>query len=143
MTYSLPKISKGFALFVFLFILSGSLKAATYTWQGGASGSWTVTANWNGGVPASSNTSTVLFPSGGSYAVSAVPTVLLGKIDVQGSVSLTPATTNTISLGSVTTAGNLTIATSQILTIGSGLTIAYAGSGTTPVLSNSGTIFSR
>jgi len=107
--------SRGFALSaagVYILAPKFGASAATYTWNGGASGTWDATAsNWSGGSGwGAGTTDSAVFNNSGDAAT------------VNGSVALgnlTFSQSATLSSGTVAMSGTLTVASGATVTLGS------------------------
>ena len=106
-------------IFVVLFV-TNSNALTLKTWTGGSSGLWTTTTNWS---PASLPASTDSIVISTTTSITAVPTVTIGSIYINTSfVTLTPATTNTLSIAAT---GTYKITSGDSLKLASNLTLLY------------------
>jgi hypothetical protein len=96
-----------------LFIFANSWGQTTYTWTGAVNSVWTNTGNWAGGVlPVSSNSNTVVFNNGGTYTITAVPSIALRQLLISGNSNITlqgASASLTISLSSTVAGTNFQI----------------------------------
>lgn len=104
----------------------------TYTWSGGASGSWMVATNWSpNGVP--TNSDAVIFNNGTAVTVTNVPSVNLRSIGMSGAGSVTWQAASDV---------NLTIgfsgATNPVLAIPASKQFSLAGTSVINILINNG-----
>ena len=112
-----PKAARRFAFAVaFLLVAIGASAQTTYTWSG--SGSWATSTNWSPTRTTPAANDILVFNTGTTLTVTAVPTQTIGKLQVTNSTALTlqpaaTATTLTISGGS----GALSVAAGSQLNI--------------------------
>ena len=97
------------------------------TWIGGASGNWSVSGNWCGGVPNSSD-AVASIPNGVAVTLDASPTVLTFTNNSGGTVNLGSNTLSIASGGTFTNNGTFDSGTGTLAFLGSG---TVAGGATT------------
>jgi hypothetical protein len=125
---------------IVLFILCGAeAKAAIKTWNGstGTTLDWTLSTNWVGGIAPVAGDD-IVFNTSGTLTFTTMPaaSIAYNSITVsQGDVTLTGATTITITLGgnsgtdlSVSSGASLTLGTSINITLGAGASADISGS---------------
>lgn len=104
----------------------------TYTWNGGATGSWMVATNWSpNGVP--SNTDAIIFNNAAAVTVTDVPTVNLRSISMSGAGSLTWQASS----AAILTVG-LSGANNPVLAVPAGKQFTLAGTNAINIGINSG-----
>ncbi len=113
-----------FITFLLLFLVKSASAVTTYTWKGGASGTWNTTANWTsspsgGTFPGASSTDIAQFTAGGTFTVTLTNAVTLASINETSGTTLL----------SINTAGKaLTVNTGIALGTNSS-TLTFLGSG--------------
>ncbi len=113
-----------FITFLLLFWVSSASAVTTYTWKGGANGTWNTTANWTsspsgGTFPGSSATDIAQFAASGTFTVTLTGAVALASINETSGTTL--LTINTAGKG-------LTVNTGIALGTNSS-TLTFLGSG--------------
>ncbi len=94
-----------------------------YTWNGGATGAWTIAANWTPNRTTPATTDVLIFNTAGNVTVTSVPTETIAKLSVNnGNVTLQSSTPVTISFTDNNGAAN----TDLIITAGNSLTSGSA-----------------
>lgn len=104
-------------------VLSGPVwvRAQTvYTWNATGGGDWTLAANWTPARSTIAPGDILQFNDGGTYNVINVPTQPIRQLLVSGntSVTLLPATTNTLSINGLGSTDNVSVAAGSTLTLG-------------------------
>ena len=122
-----------------LAIILSSASAYALTYTATASGNWSSTTTWVGGIAPSFNLTTdaVIIPSGITVTMdnSVSVTGVLASIDVEGALSSNSSTTLTVgSLGTLSGAGAINIGT---LDLQSGSTMSFTGTSNVGTLTTS------
>ena len=105
--------------------------AATKTWVPTAGGAWTTAANWSpSGVPVANDD--VIINANQSAAITAVPTIALHSLTINGNCTLQSAAAVTLTLGG-NAAADFVIASGKTLTLGTTVNITMAASATATI----------
>lgn len=117
------------ALMFAIAIFGGTAQAASYTWNGGASGSWATSTNWSPTRTTPAVSDVLTFNSGGSVSATTIPTQTIGQLIISSSTAVT--LTSQSGAARTLTIGNAIAGTDLDVQAGSSLTLADGGSGFT------------
>jgi hypothetical protein len=151
-----------FRLTLLLIVLPNlySFSQSTYTWRGANNGSWAVSTNWSPTRTTPASNDLMVFNTGTTLTISAVPTQAIGSLTISNNSNITfNGTGGTLTIGDQTgddivivvsssltlgTSGNITLANNATSNIGGTLTInagrTYNTNGTTVVTTVAGSI---